>query len=341
MTGIPQTKADLEKMISDKVEENLHLDYKDARSFHTDGKKNPKIEIAKDISSMANSAGGVIIYGMKEYDEADKQHLPEKITPINRTEFSREWLEQVINSNISPKIEGLLIHPILLDEPNEVAYAVEIPQSTTVYQTVADGRYYRRYNFVAQFMADYEIRDIMNRAKHPVVKLCFEIEKNTYEEAPTFPKISIPGIPTTFEQQEKKYRTDIILKIYPLNTGSVYAQYINYFVQLPEDILDEDFARRYKRPQIGMVEYYGENTYRDVVDVKSAGFGGGVLKYGPSRFDPVLPGLKGRSERLRLIDNPNLDQREITWTVHADNALLKSGKIMLSEISVIEKDEIE
>jgi len=42
---------------------------------------------------MANSAGGIIIYGIKEYDEADKRHLPEKIDPIQQNVFSKEWLE--------------------------------------------------------------------------------------------------------------------------------------------------------------------------------------------------------------------------------------------------------
>lgn len=338
MAIVPRTKLDLEKLISDKVEENNHLEYKDARALVAEGEKNPKADIAKDVSAMANSEGGLIIYGIKEYKIPEKKHLPEEITPIDRTEFSREWIEQVINSNISPKIEGLLIHPVPLDKVDEVVYVVEIPQSTTAHQNTIDGRYYRRYNFQAIWMVDYEIRDIMNRTKHPVIELDFRIEKETYEVKESFPLASMPNI---FPKQEKKkeYRTDITLRIFPKNTGTVYAQYINYFVHLSEDLINDEALKHLKKPAPGIVEFYGENTFRDVVDVKLNPFGGGYPKYGPSRFDPVLPGLRGRSEKLRLVDNPKLDEREITWKVYADNASQRTGTRKLNEIPVIEKKE--
>ena len=337
---VPQTKIDLESLISDKVEENIHLDYKDARSLVPEGKRNPKAEIAKDVSAMANSAGGLIIYGVKEYNMPEKEHLPEQITPIDRTEFSREWLEQVINSNVSPKIEGLLIHPVPLDKPNEVVYIVEIPQSATAHQNTADGRYYRRYNFQSVWMVDYEIRDIMNRAKHPMVELAFTIEAETYEVKESLP---LPVLPTFLPQQEKKkeYRRDVILQISPKNTGFVFAQYVNYFVQLPEDIVHIDEAEHLQKSSSGVVEIYGENTYRDVVDVSGNAIIGFIRKYGASRFDPILPGLSGRSKRIRLLDNPNLDQREMTWTVHADNAPPRTGQLKLNEISIVEKNETD
>jgi predicted HTH transcriptional regulator len=62
-------QAELERHIKDGVEENLNLDYKAADALGTsDGKKK---EITKDVSAFANSAGGIIIYGIKEYDDDD------------------------------------------------------------------------------------------------------------------------------------------------------------------------------------------------------------------------------------------------------------------------------
>ena len=66
----------ISSLIDEKVEENLHLDYKAAAALgKTDGKKN---EISKDVSSFANSDGGILIYGIKEYDEKGMNHLPKK-----------------------------------------------------------------------------------------------------------------------------------------------------------------------------------------------------------------------------------------------------------------------
>ena len=104
-------KNDLDSLIENEVEESIQIEYKSSGALeNTPGKKK---EISKDVSAMANSAGGIIIYGIKEYDDEDKKHLPEQISPVLRTQYSKEWLEQVINSNIQPTISGIIITPII------------------------------------------------------------------------------------------------------------------------------------------------------------------------------------------------------------------------------------
>lgn len=167
-------QAELQRHIDDEVEESLNLDYKAGEALDKADKK--KIEITKDVSAMANSAGGIIIYGMKEHDEDAKKHLPEKFAPIDRTQFSKEWLQQIINS-IQPRINGIIIHSVDLNTgPNDVAYVVEIPQSTTAHQA-KDKKYYKRFNSLCEAMEDYEIRDVMHRATLPDVDVEFSYEK--------------------------------------------------------------------------------------------------------------------------------------------------------------------
>ena len=73
----------IERYITNQIQENLNLDYKAARALSkSDGSIK---EISKDVSAMANSQGGVIIFGIKEFDEEEKRHLPEKIEPIDQT----------------------------------------------------------------------------------------------------------------------------------------------------------------------------------------------------------------------------------------------------------------
>jgi hypothetical protein len=110
-------------------------------------------------------------------------------------------------------------------------------------------------------------------------------------------------------------------------------------VQLPKDIVDQKEERYLENLDTGIVEFHAENTHRDVVDSSGNAITGFIPKYGPSRFDPVLPGLRGRSKEVALVTNPTLDEREITWTVHADNAGPKTGKVKLNEISVVERLE--
>jgi hypothetical protein len=164
------------------LEENTILEYKAAAALDTTTGK--KKEIAKDVSAMANAAGGTILYGVKEFDQPDKRHLPERFDPVERTQFSREWLEQVITSNIRPKVEGLIITPVDINTgSNHVVYVVEVPKSTTAHQVTADNdnRYYKRVNVTVHSMEDHEIRDVMNRSVVPNAEVEFSFTRTKIE----------------------------------------------------------------------------------------------------------------------------------------------------------------
>jgi hypothetical protein len=185
-------------------------------------------------------------------------------------------------------------------------------------------------------MVDYEIKDIMNRSKYPVIELDFEIEEYTYEEGknsvvPPIKQFSFGKEPI---EPPKKFITIHTLKIFPRNKGKVFANYINYYVQLPEIICDSEAIRHLRKPADGIVEFYGENTFRDVMGVKYVGLSH-VPEYGPSRFDPVLPGLRGRSEKIKLTAHCQSIECEIIWEVYADNASPQRGSVNLKEIPVI------
>jgi hypothetical protein len=160
----------IQSYITNEIEENSKLEYKGPGALQkTEGKKR---DITKDISSMANAGGGIVIYGIDEFDEPSISHFPRRISPIKRSEYSREWLDQVI-SNINPPIKNCLIYPVSIgSDPEDVVYVVEVPQSTTAHQA-KDGRYYRRRNTTIEILEHYEIVDIMNRRTHPDVHVEF------------------------------------------------------------------------------------------------------------------------------------------------------------------------
>lgn len=161
------TKARLDGLINPPVEENLSLEYKAAGAL--DGaNESKKVEITKDVSAFANSSGGTLIYGIAEFPKP-KWHLPERLDPVDRNAFSKERLEQVIQT-IQPRISGITIHPVEIDAANQLfCYVVEIPASHTAHQA-RDHIYYKRNNFNVLPMEDYEVRDVMNRRTHPEVR---------------------------------------------------------------------------------------------------------------------------------------------------------------------------
>jgi Putative DNA-binding domain len=153
-----ETEADLQRLIDEEIQESLTLDYKASAAL---AKNNSAVnELCKDVSAFANSAGGQIIYGIEE-----KDHAPIKIDA--GTELPREWIEQVIDSNIQQRIEDLIIRPIPLGG-SQHAYVVTIPQaSARAPHQAPDKKYYKRQNFQSVPMEDYEIRDALRRATTP------------------------------------------------------------------------------------------------------------------------------------------------------------------------------
>jgi hypothetical protein len=166
MSGLDEPWAMKEAHLQElagKVRETLTLDYKASEALA----RNKTDEISKDVSAFANSAGGVIIYGMREMGKSGFAEIDSGVDP---NEISAEWLENVISSNIRPRIMGVRINQVYLNivSPKRVAYIVYVPQSQDAHQA-ADRRYYKRLEFKSEPMYDHEIRDIMNRRLHPKI----------------------------------------------------------------------------------------------------------------------------------------------------------------------------
>jgi hypothetical protein len=280
----------LQNLINNRIEENLHLDYKASGAL---AKQNDKTtEVSKDVSAMANSDGGIIVYGINE-DENEK-HLPKGISPIKRKEFSREWLEQIINDKIQPRIEGIQIYPIPIDQENDV-YIVEIPKSNTAHQA-ADKKYYKRFNFLSTAMYDYEIRDILNRAKNPQIKLDFEYIKMKNE-----------------------------LQITAFNNGIVFANYLNVKVRLPKKIVK--FPTVYQQINVDTIEISVNNTIREMINPFAT-----VASYWPTRFEPILPKTKFKLIGIRLQNDPFDYDNILEWDVFCDNSIPISGSIRFPDL---------
>ncbi|MEN0054482.1 MAG: ATP-binding protein [Mucilaginibacter sp.] len=289
----------LKALISERTEENLHLDFKASGALDKSNSNKTKDNISKDVSAFANADGGVVIYGLKE--DKENKHIVNQIEPIDRNYISKEWVEQIIQTSIQPKIEGIQIHPIEINGDKEkVVYVVEVPQSNTAHQS-NDQRYYKRHNFNNLPMYDHEIRDVRNRAAHPKIALEFEIIREPQDEYPKY-----------------------YLNVYAKNIGVVLAKYIHCIINIPIDSLLDDDSPFNKTWKISV-----ENTFRDVTARTTAG-----VEYGPKRYQPLLPKMRLKLSHSEVIFNKDFRRYEINWTVNADNAEPVSGETPLKGLPV-------
>lgn len=326
----------VENLIKNQIEENLHLEYKSAQSI---GRQNNQTdEISKDISAFANSDGGIIIYGISEFNEKSKRHFPEKIVPINSIDYPKEWLEQIILSKIKPTIRNFEIKPIWINKhKNELIYIVIVQQSDTAHQA-ADKKYYKRYNFMSIAMEDYEIRDIMNRNLFPYLELKLIIEKEVYDEDDDNPLYGLRS-PFHYSQKPVKKIERCQLKSQINNVGNIIAKYVNYYIYLPLEIIKKNDLLDYNIVKIdnkSFVKIYNDNTIRDYIK-------GGYMKpteYGPSRFDPILPGMSSIFKKIELVYNiENYKLLSILWEIFSENPQPIKNEIQINDIEIIINDE--
>jgi len=157
------TEDDLLSLISNKAQESLTLEFKACGALVDTGWQR---EFAKDVSALANSAGGVLIYGLKENKRThEAEELDAGFDPANP---SKERLEQLINSNIHRRIDGIRYNAIRLSRtrPGKVAYVISVPESSHA-PHMANHRFYKRFEYESVPMEEFEVRERYRRETYP------------------------------------------------------------------------------------------------------------------------------------------------------------------------------
>lgn len=226
------TKAHLDYLIRSQAEESIHIEFKSGNALgRTDNKKK---EISKDVSSMANADGGIIIYGLTERD-----HKASGYGFVDGNRYPKEWLEQVINSKIKRRIPELTIDVIRVQNKiSQSIYVVRIPRSPEAPHMASDSRYYKRFNFESVQMAEYEVRDLFNRTSETRLKLLpVEFKGEVIENNPS-------GIRT--------FRLHVVADVQNISRSieTVYKT----ILRLPADVFEsskshglEHYFRKYKK----------------------------------------------------------------------------------------------
>lgn len=165
MTKEPQewNEDDIRGLIANKAQESLTLEFKACDALTNKGWRK---ELAKDVSAFANSAGGLLIYGIKE--DPDTHEADSIDNGYDPAEVNKETLEQIINSNIHRRIDGIRYHSVPLNEtsPGRVLYVIQIPESARA-PHMANHRFYKRFDLVSVWMEEYEVRERYRRETYP------------------------------------------------------------------------------------------------------------------------------------------------------------------------------
>jgi hypothetical protein len=226
-----ETEKDLQGLIDDKIQEDTNIDYKEP-IFPKTEKFNS--ELAKDVSAMANSDGGIIIFGIKE-----EGGFPIEIKWIKEEEDKKykERIEQIIDSKIFDKIKDIEVRKVLSDDKTRFIIVIEIQQSDIaphqVHEDSIQRRYYNRHGSITSQMEHYEIKDLFHKRKIPLLRI-----------------ILIP--------EWDRDRTIININI--LNLGKIIAEKTLIFLRAPKDFeISAKGWNKIEEQRCNKFEYYQDD----------------------------------------------------------------------------------
>ncbi|MBD0327999.1 MAG: ATP-binding protein [Pyrinomonadaceae bacterium] len=182
-----QHYTDVVAFLQQRIGENLTVEYK--RELSTSTNKD-RSELCKDVSAFANSQGGTVFYGVDE-DQPDRTpRLPPYGTPrrVGRQSVE-EWASQVLRSGVQPPLDFEMETFDYGGGPDRCVLVVRTNASPSAPHMVtlkADnryyGRFYRRSNYESRIAEEYEVREMLERARRLYLGIEEELRRRGYAD---------------------------------------------------------------------------------------------------------------------------------------------------------------
>lgn len=172
-SGMSLSLADIQNLVDTRAAETPSLEFKAGSALSRGGRNED--ELIKDVSAMANAAGGTIIYGIAEGQAPNGESVAASVEPVTDPATTTDWIHQLIAANTSPPLGAFRVTSIACPAPHDNGRIViiNVDMAGTAHQSTRSHRYFQRIGTAAKPMLDFQIRDVMARRSKPriVVRL--------------------------------------------------------------------------------------------------------------------------------------------------------------------------
>jgi len=202
-------ESDLQTLVDNVVREGREIEYKEALTIHSDEQKQ---EFLNDVSSFANTTGGLLFYGIRE--SKTDAGVPLEVCGLKGENPGKRIgdMETIIRTGLEPRLLGISMHAVSLPtHEGRAVIILSIPKSFAAPHMIrSSGRFYSR-NSTGKFPLDVT-----------QIRASFELVGITAERIRAFrierlSRISIgEETPAPLNEQEAK----LVLHLIPLNAFS-------------------------------------------------------------------------------------------------------------------------
>ncbi|MCW7464062.1 AlbA family DNA-binding domain-containing protein [Leptospira limi] len=210
----------IDRYVEEKEQENLFLDFKTAKGGSLrseDDKKN----LSKALSGFANSAGGIIIWGVLAKKNDNNIDCATKCEPIQNISQFYSRLNELTGEFVQPLVEKVEHKILILDHAQDTGFAVSlIPESLSPpHMAVIDGRYYKRSGASFYPMEHFDLEDMFGRRRKANLSLAHKVMKSSGDASKINIQIIIQIINTG-----KGVAEHVLLELKPMLPYSIYVQ---------------------------------------------------------------------------------------------------------------------
>jgi hypothetical protein len=158
--------TDIQSFIEDKKKEDIFFEFKTAN--YPDKVDFDKKNFSRCLSAFANSAGGIIVWGISTQSVHGKYDVASKLKPLTDLLGFESYLMKIEHDAIIPSIEGVEYRRIIENDNSGFLLVFVPPSSRAPHMALfADKRYYKRNADNCYVCEHFDIMDMLNRKTAP------------------------------------------------------------------------------------------------------------------------------------------------------------------------------
>lgn len=270
------------------------------------------VDLSKQIGAFANAAGGRLFVGL------DDEGIPDGGVSTSIKNGTREWLEDVIPSSVSPPLAEFNVYEVTSDglpdsniDPGHAVYVLEIPTGPDAPYQSQDYRYYLRIAGKSRPMGHRHVLDVLHRSEHPEVQIS---------------RIDPFGPPRCSDRGNRGPSARFRFRAHVENRGRILAQHVGAELVLPRWAVTRETRKLMSQPKnTRITQRPGEFVF---------------FYYHPI---PLFPTQEVLFCDLFVVVHPTncehfLREVPVGWRTYADNAPVREGTFDIGRFSIVQRE---